>query len=220
MPNKSMFLAAVEKVPDAVEKIAALSVKVASMHQITSRGPVLDPLENPELGPERAGNGIERGRNIGKLVGTLGGAALGGIAGHALGGGLLSGATHLGDSIGRHLPGYDENTAQSVHDGFTDFGKIEGTGTGALVGGLVGRAAGGGIGAGIGRITSNFASPEAQAAEKIKQMDPATGLAHIRMLERSGHVSPSVLQAMKDTYETRRGGLQAQIQSGVPVAAN
>lgn len=189
MPNKSMFLTAVEKVPDAVAKIAALSVKVASMRQVVNRGPVLDPLENSELGPERAGNQAERGSNIGKLLGTVGGAALGGIAGHHLTGGFGA-----GDALA--------------------------TGGGAIGGGMLGHAIGDGIGAGIGRISSNFASPESQAAEKIKQMDPATGLAHIRMLEQSGHVSPSVLQAMKDTYETRRGGLKAQIQSGVPVAAN
>ena len=220
MPNKSMFLVAVEQSPGAVEKIASLSVKVAGMGQVSHRGPMLDPLENPELGPDRSGNRVGRGRNIGRILGTVGGAALGGSLGHDLGGGVLSTATDIGDSIGRHIPGYDENVANDVHDSFTNFGKVEGTLSGGLVGGLAGRAAGSGIGAGIGRLSSNFASPESQAAEKIKQMDPATGLAHIRMLEHSGHVSPSVLQAMKDTYEVRRSGLKDQIQAGVPVAAH
>jgi hypothetical protein len=121
----------------------------------------------------------------------------------------------MGDAVARHMPTYDPEMAHTVHDGFTDAGKIEGTLSGAAAGGFLGHAAGKRIGAGIGRASMNFASPESQAAEKIKRMDPSTGLAHIHMLEQSGHESPSVIQAMKDAYNTRRTGLQTQMQAGV-----
>lgn len=219
MSNQSLFIAAAEQTPDAIAKLASLAAKLAGIGTVSTRQGVVDPLDNPEFGPERAGNSVGRGRNIGKLVGTLGGVAIGGLAGHALGGGVLSTATNIGDSISRHLPWYDADVAHDVHDSFTHFGNVEGTVSGGLVGGLVGHAVGGGVGAGLGKAVSNFASPESQAAERIKKMDPATGLAHIHMMEQSGHASPSVIQAMKDTYEVRRRGLQAQIQSGVPVRA-
>lgn len=219
MSNQSLFIAAAEKTPDAIAQLASLTVKLAGISTVSTRQGIVDPLDNPEFGPERASNSVGRGRNIGKLVGTVGGAALGGLAGHALGGGVLSAATNMGDAVGRHLPWYDADVAHDVHDSFTNFGNTEGTISGGLVGGLVGHAVGGGVGAGLGKVVSNFASPESQAAERIKKMDPATGLAHIHMMEQSGHASPSVIQAMKDTYEVRRRGLQAQIQSGVPVRA-
>lgn len=219
MSNKTLFLKAVEATPDAIEKIASFACrftpKLANLMQIYNRAPTVDPLDNSQLGPARAGQNIERGRNIGKLVGTAGGAALGGIAGHAMGGGLLGGATEIGDAVGRHLPMYDADTAKDVHDGFSNAGKVEGTADGVVAGGLLGHWAGGRIGAGLGRASMGLSSPESQAAERVKRMDPASGLAHIRMLEQSGSESPSVIQAMKDTYETRRRGLQAQIQSGV-----
>jgi hypothetical protein len=221
MPNTPLFLEAIETTPNAVAKLSALAVKLATLRQIYTRAPTVDPLDNPEFGPTRSGENTAKGRNIGRLAGGLGGMALGGLAGHAVGGGVLSGAAHVGDAIGRPigemLGTYDPNMASSVHDNMTNAGKIEGTISGAALGGLAGHAAGGAIGAGIGRLSQQFSSPEAQAAERIKKMDPATGLAHIRMMEQSGHASPSVLQAMKDTYETRRRGLGTQIQSGVPI---
>lgn len=221
MRNQPLFLQAIDKCPDAVDKLHALTAKIASLRQIYTRAPTVDPLDNPDLGPARSGENVAKGRSFGHLAGGLAGAALGGLAGHELGGGVLSGAAHLGNSVGEpigHMFGtYDPNTAASVHDAATNVGKVEGTLSGAAIGGLAGHAAGGAIGAGLGRVSQNFASPESQAAERIKKMDPATGLAHIRMLEQSGHASPSVIQAMKDTYETRRRGLGTQIQSGVPV---
>lgn len=219
MSNKTLFLKAIESTPDAVEKLAAfarrITPKLANLMQIYNRAPTVDPLDNSQLGPARSGQNIDRGRNIGKLVGTGAGAALGGLAGHAMGGGLMSAATHAGDAIGSHLPTYDPNMAEQVHDGFTNAGKYEGTADGLVAGGMLGHWAGGHIGAGLGRASMAYSSPESQAAERIKRMDPASGLAHIRMLEQSGSESPSVIQAMKSTYETRRRGLQTQIQSGV-----
>jgi hypothetical protein len=221
MRNVSLFLQAIDGHPDVVEKLTALQAKHATLSQIYTRAPTVDPLDNPDLGPARSGANVAKGRSIGHLAGGLAGAALGGLAGHELGGGVMSGATHFGDAIGEpigHALGtYDPNTAESLHDGLTGAGKVEGTVSGAALGGVAGHAAGGAIGAGLGRLSQNFASRESQAAEKIKKMDPATGLAHIRMTEQSGHETPSVIQAMKDAYETRRRGLGTQIQSGVPI---
>ena len=218
MSNVSLFLAAAATTPDAVRQLAALATKLANMSTVTRRDSAIDPIEDLSLGPERAGNSAVRGRHIGQLAGTLGGAALGGLMGHQLGeytgGNAVSGAVGhgVGSLLGTDNLGDLGNAGEAV-------GHHLSTGAGALAGGAVGRSAGGAIGAGLGKLVSHVASPEAQAAERIKKMDPASGLAHIRMMEHSGHASPSVIQAMKDTYETRRQGLQAQIQSGVPVRA-
>jgi hypothetical protein len=217
MSNKSLFVQAAESTPGSTTKLAELDSKLSTLHDIYNRVPLVDPLDNPKFGPSRSGEMVNKGRNIGRLLGGLGGAAIGGYAGHALGGGLVSGASHLGHALGSWVPGYDENTYQDVANGMGDAGKLEGTLSGAAVGGYLGHAAGKHLGAGIGSIAKNFASPESQAAEKIRKMDPATALAHIRMTEQLGHESPSVLQSMKDTYNARRQGLQTQLQSGVAI---
>lgn len=231
MPNKSMFLKAAEATPDAVEKLASLAVKRADLMHIYNRAPTIDPLDNPEFGPARSGDSVRRGKHIGALAGALGGAALGGVAGHSIGSAIGGAPNELGQSITHHLMGHygdNPNHVDGSDDGqpstvldkdqaidhdtiFHHTGGNIGGVAGAVAGGFAGHALGKRIGGGIGSLTS----PEAQAAEKIKRMDPASGLAHIRMLEQSGRVSPSVIQAMKDSYNTRRTGLQTQIQSGV-----
>lgn len=193
--------------------------KYASMAQVRGESRLVDPLDNPEIGPFRSGEIPRVGSNFGRTVGTLAGLGLGSLAGHELGGGLLSGASELGSSIGRLGPSYDEDVAKSLHDGFTTFGKIDGTTAGGLVGAGVGRFAGGGIGSVAGRMGAGFAPAEAHAAQQIKRMSPADGMAHILMLERSGHARPSVIQAMKETYEARRTGLEDQARAGVSGAS-
>lgn len=218
MSNQSLFIAAAEQTPDAIAKLSSLAAKLADIGTVYRRDRAVDPIDNPQLGPERAGNSEIRGRHIGQLLGTAGGAALGGLMGHQLGGftGENAVAGAAGHGVGS-LIGTDN--LGNLGDAGEAVGHHLSTGVGALAGGALGRAAGESVGAGLGKLVSNFASPESQAAERIKKMDPATGLAHIHMMEQSGHASPSVIQAMKDTYEVRRRGLQAQIQSGVPVRA-
>lgn len=218
MSNVSLFLAAAETTPDAVLKLVALATKMADIGTVMRRDSAVDPSDDINLGPERAGNSIVRGRHLGQLAGTLGGAALGGLVGHQLGD--FTGGNGVGGAVGHSVGGLvgTDNLGDLGNAGEA-VGHHLSTGAGALAGGAIGHAAGGAMGAGLGKLVSHFAAPEAQAAERIRKMDPATGLAHIRMMEHSGHASPSVIQAMKDTYETRRQGLQAQIQSGVPVRA-
>lgn len=194
MSNKSLFLQALEQLDDAGTKLAELNVKMASMETIYHRAPMIDPLDNPAFGPDRTSTHVEHGQNIGRLLGGLGGAALGGFAGHELGGAVDNvGLSHL---VGSHG------------------GALLGTAAGAAAGAIPGAAVGHSLGGGIARMTS---TPEEQAAEHIKRLDPASGLAHIRMIEQSGRVSPSVVQAMKDSYNTRRTGIQTQMGAGVAI---
>jgi|GEM_PF-5121496 len=198
----------------ALELVDDVQAKLSNLNAIYRRAPMVDPLDNPDLGPAGEHGRVQHGSNVGKLVGALGGAALGGLAGHAIGGGLASGAANLGASIGGVVPGYDPVMGEQVHDFFNNVGSAEGTLTGGVVGGMLGHHLGGRIGGGIARLHS---TPAEQAVERIRRMDPASGLAHIRMTEQSGHVSPEILQAMKDAYNTRRSGIQAQLGAGVAI---
>ncbi len=216
MPNQSLFLKAVAQTPDAVERLSALATKVAAMSTVMGHSPVQDPLDNPDLGPDRVPDNEGRGRNLGGILGTLGGAALGGLAagsaGHLAGDLMAHPIDSASDLASGHMPHVPESIPSTIGAG------VEGAG-GAAVGGLAGHFIGSRIGAGLGRASEGLYSPARQAAEKIKRMDPAAGLAHIQMMEQSGHVSPEEIQAMKDAYNTRRHGLLAQLQHGMPVSA-
>lgn len=183
MSNKSLFLQALEQLDDA-------ETKLADLNAIYHRAPMIDPLDNPTFAPDGVEGHVTHGRNIGRLIGGLGGAALGGWAG-----------SHLGNPFDFANP-------------VAGASELVGGAAGAIGGGLAGHGIGGAIGGGVARMTS---TPEQQAVEHIKKLDPASGLAHIRMSEQSGRVSPTVIQAMKDTYNTRRSGIQTQLGAGVAV---
>ncbi len=186
MSNKSLFLQALEQLEDA-------GTKLADLNTIYHRQPMIDPLDSEAFGPSRTSDRVHHGQNIGRLLGGLGGAALGGFAGHELGG--MTDAVNPISMMAGH-----------------DLGALTGTAAGALAGSVPGAAVGRSIGGGIARMT---ASPTEAAAEHIRRLDPASGLAHIRMTEQAGRTSPEVIQAMKDTYNTRRSGIQTQLGAGV-----
>ena len=217
MSNKSLFVRALEEVQDVEAKLTQLNAKFADMRSVLHRAPVTDPLDNPQLGGATSSARGHTGGNIGKLVGGLGGAALGGWAGSEIGGlaglsaDVLAGAGNVAGvagGLGSHaLIGTPIPTDAPMLSG----NMVSGLG-GAIAGGLGGAYLGKRIGAGIGKMT---ATPEEQMAEHIRRLDPASGLAHLRMLERSGKVAPSVLQSGKDAYNTRRDGLRTQLEAGV-----
>jgi hypothetical protein len=212
MSNKSLFLQALEQSPAFDADLTSLNEKLADISTLTQHEPMQDPLDNPDFGPARIPDVRNRGRNIGRLAGGLLGAGIGGYTGHIWGGLAGNAVQHPIDTVSDLSHG----VMPDIHSGLGHAGSMVGGAHDALLGGLVGSSVGGDLGAGIGSMTKHLYSPERQAADKIRKMDPATAMAHIRMTEHLGKASPSVLQSMKDTFNARRQGLRDQIESGVP----
>lgn len=175
-----------------------------------------DPLKDPAIAPHAPIPRFDRaGKSIGSTLGSLGGGLAGALLPSALG--FVAGA---GGAYGlEHLLGSDSGFGSSALQigagalgagaaapaGF--FGQHIGRGLGALHGGQIGE--------GAGKQLEKLYSPERQAAERMRRMNPQHGLALIRTMESTGAGSPSEIEAMKDSYNIRRTGLRHQVQTGV-----
>ncbi len=174
-----------------------------------------DPLENDATSPHAAIPNFERkGRSLGEGVGAIGG-GLAGLAMPALAGFATGAAGAYGLE---HLMG----GSPELGSGLQLAGGALGAGLAAPLG-LVSAPVGAGIGAMHGKNIGGFAgrqveklySPERQAAERIRRMPANHGLALLRTMERTGQGMPEEIEAMKQTYNTRRDSFRDQARAMV-----
>lgn len=169
-----------------------------------------DPMTDPMTAPQGHPHWGEIGQGVGKLMGTLGGAALGAYAPIALGssvGGALTGgdvsasagsadvpSVHIPESVGRTLGGLAGVPAAPLS---------------GLVGAGLGRYMGGHLGEAVGHGAESLYSPERQAVETMRSESPDSNYLRVKALQRAHDPQAA---SMNTIYEQRRQHLKDKAQ--------